>query len=239
MRPGATAPLIAIRGTGTVQWVKLMADKKVLDDNDLWLQAIVDGKPAVSAPARFWFPHLAGQTRTDSFVMTDHQGPTVRLVMPYAEEIRIEAINRGGRNIRGVAVMVSYQPATEQNRKEVAGRMRLHGIYQPPGQSTRELFRQEGCGRWVGWVSEQSSGAPLGIDTLVADGKPLAGWTAPNFDLMLGRSGEFRTCLSGRHGNLAWRYLWLAPVEFRQSLLLTANTDQLGGRLALFYLKNQ
>ena len=54
---------------------------------------------------------------------------------------------------------------------------------------------------------------------------------------MLGRSGEVRTCLSGRHGNLAWRYLWLAPVEFQRSLVLTANTDNLGGRLALFYLK--
>ena len=122
LRPGATAPLVAIHGTGIVQWVKLMADKKVLDDTDLWLQAIVDGKPAISAPARFWFPHLAGQPNTDSFVMTDRQGPTIRLAMPYAEEIRIEAVNRGGRNIRGVALMVSYQQATQQNRQEIAGR---------------------------------------------------------------------------------------------------------------------
>ena len=80
-----------------------------------------------------------------------------------------------------MAVTVSYQPATDENRREIAGRMRLHGIYQPPGQSTRELIRQEGCGRWVGWVAEQTGGEPVGIDSLLVDEKPVAGWAAGQF----------------------------------------------------------
>lgn len=234
--PGTTATLVEVRGAGTVLWVKLQADKKVLDNTDLWLQATVDGEPAISAPARFWYPHLAGQGNTDNFVMTDRGGPTLRLAIPYAREVRIDAINRGSRPLGEVAATISYEPATGQTSKDVLSRMRLHGIYQPPGE-TNELIRQEGCGRWVGWIVDQPKTAPLGIDSLVVDGSPVAGWAATNLDLLLGHGGEFRSCLSGRHGGLAWQYLWLAPVEFQKSLVLKADTRQVGGRLALFYLK--
>ena len=234
--PDSTAALVEVRGAGTVLWLKLQADKKVLDNDDLWLQATVDGEPAISAPARFWYPHLAGQANSDNFVMTDRGGPTLRLAMPYARGVRIDAINRGSRPLRDVAATISYEPATPQSSQDVLSRMRLHGIYQPPCE-TGELIRQEGCGRWIGWIVDQPKSAPLGIDSLVVDGSPVAGWAAPNFDLLLGRSGEFRSCLSGRHGNLAWQYLWLAPVEFQRSLVLKADAKQIGGRLALFYLK--
>ena len=236
--PGATVPVVEIGGTGIVQWVKLQTDKKALDNNDLWLRATVDGEPAVFAPVRFWYPMLAGQGNTDNFVMTDRLGPTVRLAMPYARGVKIEAVNRGTRPVRELSATISYEPATERNRAEIAGRMRLHGIYQPPGE-TSELVRKEGCGRWVGWIAEQPAAAPPGIESLVVDGEAVAGWSAPNLDLWLGRSGEFRSCLSGRHGNLAWQYLWLAPVEFHKSLVLKTNANRAGGRLALFYMKKQ
>ena len=60
-------------------------------------------------------------------------------------------------------------------------------------------------------------------------------------DEFWGRPGEsrgFTRTLCGRRGDLAWRYMLLAPVEFEQSLVISPNPgDQLGGRLALFYLK--
>jgi hypothetical protein len=236
IRPEAIVPLLGVEGTGIVQWVKLQADKKVLDNTDLWLQAVVDGEPAVSAPARFWFPSLAGQGNTDNFMMTDRGGPTVRLAMPYARGVRIEAINRGTKPIGGVGVAISYEPATEETRQDIAKRMRLRGIYQAPGQGTGELIRQAGRGRLVGWIVEQPGGVALAVDSLLVDGEPVGGWATSGTELLPGRAGDFRSCLGGRFGNLLWQYLWLAPVEFRQSLVLKANTKQLGGRLALFYL---
>jgi hypothetical protein len=236
IEPGATVPLVNLPGSGMVEWVKLTADKKLLDDTDLWLRAIVDGEPAISAPARFWFPSLAGQGNADSFVMTDRQGPTVRLAMPYSAGLRIEAINRGAKAIRNVGVTIAYEKATEANREEIAGRMRLRGIYQPPGEG-RDLVRLEGCGRWVGWVMEQAGSDAVGIESLVVDGQAVADWAAPDLDLLLGRKGDFHSCLSGRNGNLAWQYLWLAPVEFRKSIVLTSNKEKLGGRLGLFYVE--
>ena len=62
-----------------------------------------------------------------------------------------------------------------------------------------------------------------------------------DLDAFWGRPGEgenFYRALSGKSGHLAWRYLLLEPVSFEQSLTLQPNPgDKLGGRLALFYLK--
>jgi len=254
--PGATADLIEIRGSGVVQWVKLQADNKLLLNNDLWLEAIVDGTTTVSAPARFWFPALAGQEKADNFVMTDRGGPTIRLAMPYRRGLKLQAANHGRRAIHHFGAMVSYEPVTDENRAEILGRMQLRGIYQPPSRSTAELFHQEGFGRWVGWITELPNRRPnaaggglpagtvgdavidsLGIESLHVDGNAAPGWNMPNLDLLLGRSGDFRSCLSGRHGRLLWQYLWLAPVEFQQTIVLRTTTSDLGGRLAWFYVR--
>jgi hypothetical protein len=239
LRPGANASLVSVEGAGIVHWIKLQADKKVLDNSDLWLEAAVDGEPAIAAPARFWFPSLAGQGNTDNFMMTDRGGPMVRLAMPYSREVRVSAVNRGSKPISDVGVTISYEPATDETRADFAQRMRLRGIYQGPGQDTMDLVRVEGSGRWVGWVFEQAPGQPVAVESLTVDGQAVAGWENVGMDLLLGRGGDFRSCLGGRFGGLAWEYLWLAPVEFRKSLALTANTNKLGGRLALFYLSQR
>ncbi len=71
------------------------------------------------------------------------------------------------------------------------------------------------------------------------DGAPQDGWHAPNLDLLVGQPEEFQASLSGRAGGMAWRYFWLAPVGFQESLALTATTEELGSRLALFYVEGQ
>ena len=169
--------------------------------------------------------------------MVDRGGPTVRLAMPYMRDFRMEAMNRGTSPISGVGMTISYEPATANNKEEITRRLHLRGIYQGPSQTTDELIRQEGCGRRVGWITESPGGDPARVESLVVDGTPVSGWNASNGEMNLGRSGEFRASLSGRHGNLAWRYLWLAPVEFRESLVLKANGKNFGGRLALFYVR--
>ncbi len=169
--------------------------------------------------------------------MVDRGGPTVRLAMPYTRDFRMEAMNRGTRPIRGVGMTVSYEPATANNKEGITRRLHLRGIYQGPGQTTDEPIRQAGCGRWIGWIAESADGDPARVESLVVDGTPVSGWNASHGEMFLGRGGEFRASLSGRHGDLAWRYLWLAPVEFKKSLVLKANGKNLGGRLALFYVK--
>ena len=56
---------------------------------------------------------------------------------------------------------------------------------------------------------------------------------------LLGDSGDFCKHLSGRQGVLAWRYLLLAPVDFKKSLALKNGGSEVGERLAWFYLKKQ
>ena len=74
------------------------------------------------------------------------------------------------------------------------------------------------------------------IASLLVDGRPVDGWSAVSLDSILGGTGDFRGLLSGRQGALCWRYLMLAPVGFRKSVVLTTRVGGLGERLALFYL---
>jgi hypothetical protein len=237
--PGQREPLVHIDGAGIVQWLKLRANKQVLTNNDLWLEVTVDGEcsPAVAAPARFLYPGLAGQGRFHNFLLVDRGGATNRLAMPFGNGITIAARNAGNKPIRDVGLTVSVEPATEQTRQDICRRMRLRGIFQPAYPCATDLACQVGCGRLVALVYQQPDGQPTGIDALVVDGKPQAGWTVPNFDLLLGRCGDFRSCLSGRHKGLGWYYAMLSPVEFQQSLVLRAFPGKVGDRLALFYVK--
>ena len=124
--------------------------------------------------------------------------------------------------------------------------MRLRGIFQPgrdpsaadssasPGPE-KEWFRQNGAGRWIGLVYGQTPGKPTAIESLTIDGRPAAGWGRSAADLFLGQKGDFRKCLSGRRGELCWRYLLLEPVEFEKSLTLEG-AERPEGCLALFYV---
>ena len=240
IQPGQREPLVHIDGAGIVEWLKLRANKAALTNNDLWLEVTIDGEkaPAIAAPARFWYPGLAGQGRFHNFVMVDRGGATSRLAMPFGNGITIAARNAGTQPIRDVGLAVSMTPATEQTRCDICQRMRLRGVFQQAQEGTSELIQQAGCGRWVGFVYQQPEGTPAGIDTLVVDGQPQDGWAATSLDLLLGgKTGDFRSCLSGRRGEFSWCYLWLSPVEFQKSIVLKANTGKLGDRLALFYLQ--
>jgi hypothetical protein len=175
-------------------------------------------------------------------VMTSHNGIANLLAMPYGAGITIAARNRGEKPIEGVAVSMSVDRASEANRADYAGRMRLRGVFQAADSLSGNLVQQLGRGRWVALVYEQAEGAATGIASLAVDGQDCPGWQMSDLDPFWGRPGEpqnFFRALSGRAGNLAWRYLLLEPVSFNESLLLKPNpADKLGARLALFYLKN-
>ena len=93
----------------------------------------------------------------------------------------------------------------------------------------------------MGLVYEQPEDAATGIATVEIDGQSVDGWQMKELDAFFGRPGEgrnFMTALAGRKGELAWRYMLLAPPSFEQSLVVRPNSgDTVGNRLALFYLK--
>jgi hypothetical protein len=247
IEPGTTVELAKLEGAGIVQWVKLRADKALLANNDLWLEITFDGEsvPAITAPARFLFPVFAsgGDLKDlDTMVMASKEGVASLLAMPYGAGIAIAARNRGAKPIENVAVTLSVDPANDKTRDDYASRMRLRGVFQPAGSLAGDLARTSGKGRWVSLVYSQVDEAPTGIASLAIDGKDCPGWAMAELDPFWGKPGEgknFYRALSGRRGNLAWRYMLLEPVNFEQSLVLSPNPgDKLGDRLALFYLKN-
>jgi len=217
----------------------------VLANNDLWLEVSVDGEsiPAIAAPARFLFPVFAGGDlrELDTLVMASKEGVASLLAMPFGAGITIAARNRGAKPIENVAVTLSVDPANDKTRDDYAGRMRLRGIFQPAGSLDTALARTSGKGRWVSLVYGQADDAPIGIGALNVDGKDCPGWAMAELDPFWGKPGEgrnFYRALSGRRGNLAWRYMLLEPVNFDESLVLSSNAgDKLGDRLALFYVK--
>ena len=237
IEPGKTERLVHVDSAGIVQWLQLNANKQVLEGSDLWLEVTIDGEkcPALSAPARFFFPGLAGQGNYGNFVMLNRGGTYNRLAMPFGAGITVAAKNTGSKPINGVGVTLCVQPATDENRAEIAGRMRLRGVFQPAGKGADQLACVEGAGRFIGLVYQQPDGPATGIDALLVDGRPAPGWQSPTLDAFVGQSGDFRACLSGRHGPLSWRYLLLAPVDFQKSLVLKATGNKLGDRLVLYY----
>lgn len=237
IEPGQTVELVHVDGAGIVKQWKLLAAKKVLDNNDLWLEVTIDGenKPAIAAPVRYLFPALHGNY--ENYVMQDQGGPTCLLAMPFADGITVAVSNRGGKPIPGVGASLAVQKVGEASKGRIAGRMRLRGVFQPAQDNTGELVHQEGSGRWVGLVYQMPEGDPQGIDTLLVDGRPQSGWSAATLDPFLGDGADFRKHLSGREGVLAWRYMLLAPVEFQKSLVVKSGGNRVGERLVLFYLK--
>jgi len=235
--PGQTVRLAQVEGAGIVKALKLQAAKNVLDNDDLWLQVTVDRQkqPAVSAPARYMFPALT--TNYPNYVLADQDGMTSMLAMPFGNGISVAVVNRGGRPIREVGIQLAVEEANERTRDDILKRMRLRGVFQAARDASDELISQPGTGRWIGLVYQLPEGDPAGIASLLVDGRPVEGWSAPNLDAFLGGGGDFRKQLSGRQGVLCWRYLMLAPVNFRKSLVLKSGANKVGPRLALFYLK--
>ncbi len=238
--PGESQELIHLDGTGVVHMVRLEAPKEVLDNDDLWLEVTIDGedKPAVSAPARYWFPSLAkDQGNYRNYLLVRRHGkPTLFLAMPFADGWTFTASNRGKKKIDGLSLEIAAESATDKNREEIAKRLRLRGTFQPASDGTNEIINTQGTGRWIGLVYAEPS-VPAGIAALEVDGEAVDGWAAPNLGLLLGSpEEEFRSVLSGRRRGLSWRYLLMAPVDFEKSLALTSTDDKVGSRLALFYM---
>jgi hypothetical protein len=248
IEPGASVQLASLAGAGIVNWLKLRADRTVLDNNDLWVEVAVDGEavPAIVAPARFFFPTYGpGDVTRDlsTLVTAAREGFANLLAMPYGQGLTVSLRNRGDKPIENLAVSLSVDRASDTNRADYAGRMRLRGIFQAAGSLNRSLADRAGAGRWVGLVYQQPSDGPTGIAALEVDGQARDGWAMDDLDSLWGHAGEggstFFRALSGRRQGLAWRYLLLAPVDFEKSLVINPNEgDKLGDRLALYYLKN-
>ncbi|MBN2022520.1 MAG: DUF1080 domain-containing protein [Pirellulales bacterium] len=237
--PGATETLARVDGAGVVRWVKLRAPAAALRNDDLWLAATVDGEtePAIAAPARYWFPGLAGGGNYNNFVLVQRDGAANLLAMPFGDGIAISATNRGQAPIDNVGIDLSVEQATEANRAEIAARPRLRGDFRRASEDSNVLFDCQGRGRWVGLVLAAPGAKPTpGVARLVVDGQPADGWPAATLDMFLGREGRgWRRAASGRSGGLAWRYLLLAPVDFAESLRLETTTATLPDRLVLYY----
>jgi hypothetical protein len=247
--PGDGVELVAADGAGLVQWVQIHCAKKQLKTDDLWIEVSIDGEndPAISAPVRYYFSGAAVAGRHGNYVLTERGGAINRLAMPFGDGIRMSLRNQGTEPIGGVALTASIQQAVDEREKaDFANRLRLRGTLAPAtaGQANRILFERKGRGRWVALVCDAGEGTfrDVAIDALQVDGKPVDGWQPMSLGVLLGcpKQGEdFLGALNGRKGPLAWRYLLLAPVDFDREIV--ANVPEgtnVGGRLALFYVRN-
>ncbi|MDZ7620848.1 MAG: hypothetical protein U1E05_27915, partial [Patescibacteria group bacterium] len=239
LAPGAAERVLALEGAGIVQYVRLRMSNELLGNNNLWLDVAVDGEsePAVSAPVRFWLAGLTGPRNYYNLVHFSRNGLATTQAMPFGNGMTFTLRNAGKRTIKDVSLEVCVEPAEGERAQAVAAMMRLRGVFMPAGDGGSSLARFEGAGRLVALACQVPEGPEFGIEGLDVDGQPRDGWKAANLDLLLGQSGDFQASLGGRAGRMAWRYFWLAPVEFRGSLNLRATTETLGDRLALFYVK--
>jgi hypothetical protein len=237
--PGKWEQLLHVEGTGIALWLKFQVAAAALANNDLWLEVRVDGQsqPSVAAPARYWFPGLAGKGNFHNFVMGDRGGALTRLAMPFGRGLTISARNAGSKPISGVGAMISVQPATDETRADIAGRMRLHGQFLP-ASAAGNLLELQGPLRWIGLVYDQPAGKPTGIEMLQVDGQAQPGWPSPTLDSFLGYLGkDDRRCTSGRNGSLLWNYMLVSPIDAQKHLLLKATGPKLGERLVWYYGK--
>jgi len=246
LAPGECLKAAQAEGAGVVHWVQAHCAKQHLETNDLWFEVTIDGQPgpAVSAPVQYFFSGAAVAGRYGNYLLTERDGPIIRLAMPFGNGIQMSLSNRGEQPIEGVGLTASIQQAA--NKKEEAdfkGRLRLRGVFQPAAteQAERTLFAQKGHGRWVGFVCSVEEAEGTVVDSLQIDGQPAKGWVPASLEDLLGRPGnteEFRGALAGRQGGLAWRYLLLAPIGFEHKIVATVPEGTVpGGRLALFYVR--
>lgn len=235
---GAKVELLAIPGEGVVDWLKLWISPKLLDNENLWTAIYVDGESeaAIAAPAKFLFPGLVQERDWHNFTLANSEGPTLRLAMPFTGGLRLVVENRGQSPIEGVGAVASVLPA-DRVTGGIAGRARLRALFNDGSKPGDQVFAIDGHGRWVGLVIEAKHGVGNGGLSLVVDGQATPSW-APSlagfFDAA--RNTETRQPSSGWAGDLAWRYLLLAPIEFDKSLRLSVTGEPAPRSLALFYL---
>jgi len=235
IEPGASVPLVQLEGAGTVQWWRLKVPRATLDNDDLWIEVTIDGEsqPAISAPARYLFPGMKSARGYQNFVVTNYEGLVNRLAMPYSNGLSIVAQNRGGKPLNSIGCEVSYELQQSSDQE----RLRLRGTYQRAGSEIASLVTQQGRGRLVSVVCDESSSTSGPVE-LVIDAAPTA--TSDTLASWLGlpdTKDEIRAPFNGRHGGLVWRYFLLAPIEFEKSVELKPKEGAApGGRLALFYL---
>lgn len=253
---GGREVLLRTEGAGLVERFRLLAPKRVLDNQNLWIEVAVDAhdEPAIAAPARYWFPGLVGQSNWANTLMVEQGGLATVLAMPFGDGISISAVNRGDASIEGVGAEILVRPAellgdapgalpgpAASDGQPGAPRVRLFGRFLPAGQQPDRLAAGESAGwaRWVGVVWEVADSAAAdaapAIEGLWVDEQPRDGWASPSFDLLLGRQGEFRACLAGRKGRLAWVYPILAPAEFERSFALRLAGPLQADRLVWYY----
>jgi hypothetical protein len=232
--PGESKRLLSVEGGGIVRALKLEGSRRVLENNDLWLQIYVDGQrsASVEAPIRFLFPAL---TRNyPNFVLADQRGLTIFLPIPFRKGLEVVASNRGGRTIPDLALSVTIDRGQRIPYQEMGEPMRLRARFLP-AQTTQEFVQLRGRGRLIGFVYEVPPEGDSGIYSLVVDGRPVDGWSCDSLDALVGRSGDFRTLLSGRQGVLCWRFFHLNPIDYRESLVITMGGNRLGARLVWYY----
>jgi hypothetical protein len=234
---GSRLPLVSIDGAGVVQWTRLEVDPPAMASDDLWLEVAVDGeaRPALAAPARYFFPGLTAQNNYPNLYGTYREGFVSLLAMPYGNGLTITALNQGTKPIAAVGVTVSYSEAGPRTQAAIDGGLRLRGVWQPAGGDV--YFNQTGSGRWIGWVVGQSANECANVASLVVDGKPVPGWEDATMSSLIGLSTgepEGRKCLSGSFAGLSWRWLLAEAVDFDELLLVTSSGTP-SARLGLFY----
>jgi hypothetical protein len=238
IEPKSSLPLVSLEGAGVVEWLKLEMSKRYLANNDLWLEITVDGesKPAIAAPARFFFPGMEQAKNYQNFVVLNRHGFTNLLAMPYGKGLSVSASNRGKRPIKDIELTLSVDSAKTSTSKSGAYPLRLRGQFLKAKDAT--FVQQSGSGRLVGLVMAPAEQPPE-ISKVLVDGQPAAGGSNVSLSAWLGlpeSKGDTRLVLSGRSGGLWWRYFLLAPINFRESLAIEAAPGQpLGDRLVLFY----
>ncbi|HET6884506.1 MAG TPA: family 16 glycoside hydrolase [Pirellulales bacterium] len=234
------AMLVDLEGPGIVEWTKLVAAPSLLDDDELWLEVTADDEstPTISTPARYFFPGLAGGNY-HNYVVTNRNGWTNMLAMPFVRRLTIAVSNRGRRPVHPVGVTVSYQRLGDSNDPRLARRLRGVFMDEADSSSERSWVKQSGGGRFIGLVTQYGKAA-AGVDSLLLDGQSRDGWRSADWQTLLGiqpKAADERHSLSGRQGGFQWRFFLLAPPQFRESFDLRATQGpRLGNRLALFYM---
>ena len=162
-------PLVELTGAGIVEWWKLKASNKVLSEDNLWLQVTVDGeaKPALEAPARFFFPGLPNQRNYQNFVATQRNGFINLLAMPYSSGLKVAAVNHGKKAIKDIALTLSTEVFEDASKVPP---LRLRGEF--AAQKQPEIVSRSGRGRWIGLIYELGQDPLPEVAGLVVDGQP-------------------------------------------------------------------
>ncbi|MGD9127790.1 MAG: DUF1080 domain-containing protein [Planctomycetia bacterium] len=236
---GKSLPMIHFDGSGTVKYLMLVGDQKVLQSDDLWIEVTVDrrSKPSISMPARFWLPAFVKQGGIYNFVFRSEFGYASHIGIPFGDGITVSLRNRGKRKVMNVGLQASVVADETDPHGQPVGPMRLHAQYIPAGQDTDVFFKQQGKGRLIGVVLDAPEGATPGIAQLEIDSQPVPGWAAPDMSGLLGSPRtDFADMTSGNRDGIAWRYFLLAPLDFQKSIRLQSTTKDLPGRVILYYL---